>query len=181
MKNFCYNRNKWKRKQVFIIILLTLDLSTKSSGYCIGENEKIKTHGCITATSRDVVKRIIKMRDQIKLLIENNKIDKIVMQEVRLQRNNNHTTKVLMWLQAAIVIASYELNPKIELEFVGASTWRSALKMRQGPGIKRTSAKQQDIQYVKNKYNIKVNDDQADAICIFDAYYQQNDNEINWE
>ena len=43
--------------------ILTLDLSTKSSGYAIGEDGILKSHGCITASSRDVEKRIIKMRE----------------------------------------------------------------------------------------------------------------------
>jgi hypothetical protein len=34
------------------------------------------------------------------------------MEEVR-PDYNLHTGKVLMWLQAAIVIAAYEINPKI--------------------------------------------------------------------
>lgn len=86
-----------------------------------------------------------------------------------------------MWLQAVIVVAAYEIDPKIQCEFIGASSWRAALKIKQGRGIKRESLKQQDIQYVQNKYNIKVNDDEADAICIFDAYWETIDNEINWE
>lgn len=86
-----------------------------------------------------------------------------------------------MWLQAIIVVAAYEINPKIEYQFIGASTWRAALKIKQGRGVKREQLKPQDIQYVQNKYNIKVNDDEADAICIFDAYHQKFNNEINWQ
>lgn len=160
--------------------ILSLDLSTKSSGWCIGQDGSLETHGCITASSRDVVKRIIKMRDQLSKLIKNNKIDKIIMEEVRPQYNS-HTNKVLMWLQAVIVVAAYEIDSSIEYQFVGASTWRAALKIKQGRGIKRQKLKPQDIQYVQDKYNIQVNDDQADAICIFDAYWQKFDNTINWE
>ena len=160
--------------------ILSLDLSTKSSGWCIGQNGSLETHGCITASSRDVIKRIIKMRDQLSKIIKNNKIDKIIMEEVR-PEYNSHTNKVLMWLQAVIVIAAYEIDSNIEYQFVGASEWRAALKIKQGRGIKRQTLKPQDIQYVQNKYNIQVNDDQADAICIFDAYWQKFDNEINWE
>jgi len=38
------------------------------------------------------------------------------------------------------------------------------------------------MDYVFNKYNLKVNDDEADAICIFDAYNikDKEKNEINW-
>lgn len=160
--------------------ILSLDLSTKSSGYALGDNGVLKAHGCITASSRDVVKRIIKMRDQLSKIIKDNKIDKIVMQQVRPQYNS-HTNKVLMWLQAIIVVAAYEINSKIEYQFIGASTWRAALKIKQGRGVKREQLKPQDIQYVQNKYHIKVNDDEADAICIFDAYYEKFDNEINWQ
>ena len=94
---------------------------------------------------------------------------------------NIHTAKVLMWLQAVIVVAAYEIDPKIQYDFINASEWRAALNMKQGRGIKRETLKQKDIQYVQDKYNIKVNDDQADAICIFDAYWQKSKNEINWE
>ena len=160
--------------------ILSLDLSTKSSGWCVGQNGSLEAHGCITASSRDVIKRIIKMRDQLSKIIKNNKIDKIVMQQVRPQYNS-HTNKVLMWLQAIIVVAAYEINPKIECQFIGASTWRAALKIKQGRGVKREQLKPQDIYYIKNKYNIKVNDDEADAICIFDAYHQKFNNEINWQ
>ena len=160
--------------------ILSLDLSTKSSGWCIGQDGSLETHGCITASSRNVIKRIIKMRDQLSRIIKNNKIDKIIMEQVR-PEYNSHTNKVLMWLQAVIVITAYEIDSNIEYQFVGASEWRAALKIKQGRGIKRQALKPQDIQYVQDKYNIQVNDDQADAICIFDAYWQKFDNEINWE
>lgn len=160
--------------------ILTLDLSTRSSGYAIGQDGQLKSYGCITASSKDVVKRIIKMRDQLGKIIRQNQIDKVIMEEVRPQYNS-HTNKVLMWLQAVIVVAIYEINPKIQYDFIGASEWRAALKIKQGRGIKRASLKPQDKKYVKDKYNLIVNDDEADAICIFDAYFEKFDNEINWE
>lgn len=160
--------------------IMTIDASTKQSGIAIGTESELQFHGYVAATSKDVVARIIKMRDQISKLIEEYNINKIVMEQVRPQVNS-HTNKVLMWLQAAVVIAAYEVNPKIECQFIGASEWRAAIKIKQGRGIKRDELKPRDIQYVQNKYNIKVNDDQADAICIFDAYWVKDNNEINWE
>ena len=53
-----------------------------------------------------------------------------------------------MWLQGAIIIAAHETNPSIEEEYINAVTWRAALKMKQGPGIKRDPLKMQDIKYV---------------------------------
>lgn len=161
--------------------ILFLDLSTKSTGYSISQDKKFITYGCITSASKDVIERIIKMRDQVKQLIKKYEIDKIILEEVRLDEINSHTFKILMWLQAAIIIAAYETYSKIEYEFLAASEWRAALHMKQGAGIKRQYLKMQDIKYVQNKYQIKVNDDEADAICLMDAYYVKADNEINWE
>ena len=160
--------------------ILSLDLSTKSSGWCIGQDEHLELHGCVTASSKNVLNRIIKMRDAFSEIIKNNNINTIIMEEVRPQYNS-HTNKVLMWLQAIIVITAYEINPNIECHFIEASSWRAALKIKQGRGVTREKLKPQDIQYVQNKYNITVNDDQADAICIFDAYWKKFNNEINWQ
>jgi hypothetical protein len=43
--------------------ILFLDLSTKSTGYAIGEDGKLITYGCITSSSKDVLKRITIMRN----------------------------------------------------------------------------------------------------------------------
>lgn len=160
--------------------ILSLDLSTKSSGWAVWEDNNLVVHGCITKKSKDVIKRIIQMRDQIINLIKNYNINKIIMEEVR-PDYNSHTGKVLIWLQAAVAIAAYELNSKIEYDFINASEWRAALNIKQGRGVKRDQLKPQDIQYVKDKYDIEANDDEADAICIFDGYCIKNDGEINWE
>lgn len=159
--------------------ILTLDLSTKQSGYAIGQDGNLLLHGYLTASNKNPYNRIIKMRDSIANLLKANQISKIVMEEVR-PEYNSHTNKILMYLQASVVIMAYEINPKIEFEFFGASQWRAKIKIKQGRGIKRNQLKPQDIQYVEQKYNIKTNDDEADAICIFDAYWVQENNQINW-
>lgn len=163
------------------MVLLSLDLSTHCSGYAIGTEDKIQLYNCFTSSSKSTIARMIQMRENIKnLLKQNPQIEKIVIQEVPPQYNS-HTMKVLMWLQAVIAVAAYEVNPKIQLVFMNASEWRAALKIKQGKGIRREQLKNKDIQYVKNKYNIEIeNDDIADAICLFDAYWLKYNNELNW-
>lgn len=161
------------------MIILALDLSTKQSGYALGMDGELEKHGFISASNNNPIKRIIKMRDQITKILKIYNIKKIIMEQVR-PEYNSHTMKVLMWLQAAIVIAAYEIDPQIQCEFIGASSWRAQLKIKQGRGVKRNQLKPQDIQYVKNKYNIQVNDDEADAICIFDAYWLKQQ-DFNWK
>lgn len=76
-----------------------------------------------------------------------------------------------MWVQGIILYSAFEIDPKIDYDFIMPSTWRSRLKIKTGRGVKRDSLKQADMNYVKNKYSIEVNDDVADAICIHDAWY----------
>lgn len=160
--------------------ILSLDLSTKSSGYAVSQDQTLESYGCITATSRDVIQRIIKMRNQLSQIIKDNNVKKILMEEVR-PDYNIHTSKVLMWLQAAVVIAAHELDPAIQYEFINTNEWRAALNIKQGRGIRRQQLKPQDIKYVQDKYHITVNDDIADAICILDAYHTKINNQINWQ
>ena len=111
------------------------------------------------------------MRDNIQKLISEYNVTKVIFEEVFEMFSNTRTQKVLMWVQGIVLMAIYEINPKIEYDFVIPSSWRSKLGIKTGRGIKRESVKQADMEYVKNKYGIEENDDIADAICIHDAYY----------
>jgi len=59
--------------------ILAIDASSKSTGWAVGTDSVLEKHGCITASSKNVVKRIIKMRNEISKIIKDNKINKIVM------------------------------------------------------------------------------------------------------
>ena len=143
--------------------------------------------GCITSASTDLIKRIYKMRDELAAILDQYSIDKVVVEEVRPEGGfgvgNTQTHRALMWLQAATAFLLHDNYPQIEIEYIYPSSWRAKLGIKNGRGIKRTSLKEADIAFVKNKYNIDVNDDVADAICIgLAAYSDANDsNEINWE
>lgn len=167
------------------MILLSLDLSTKSSGWAIFEDENLKQHGFITSASTDLIKRIHIMTDNIEEILKNNNIDTIVVEEVRPEGGygvgNLKTHRALMWLQASIAIMVHDNYPKVNIEYIYPSSWRAACGIKNGRGIKRTTLKEADIQFVKDKYNIEVNDDEADAICIGLAQNKKFENEINWE
>ena len=126
------------------------------------------------------------MTDEINSLVFNKyPINKIVAEEVRPEGGygvgNQKTHKALMWLQAAVAFMLHDNYPTVELEYIYPSSWRATLGIKNGRGIKRQTLKEADIEFVKNKYRINVNDDVADAICIGLAQYtKQDDNEINW-
>ena len=44
-------------------MILSLDLSTKSSGWAVFNGEELIEHGCITSASTDMIKRIHIMTD----------------------------------------------------------------------------------------------------------------------
>lgn len=166
--------------------ILSLDLSTHSSGWAYFENAELKNHGCITSSSTDLIKRIYKMTEGLAEILNQYSIDKIIVEEVRPEGGygigNTKTHRALMWLQAATAFLIHDKYSNIKIEYIYPSSWRASLGIKNGRGIKRTSLKEQDIAYVKEKYNILVNDDEADAICIGLSQYQSKDNnEINWE
>lgn len=152
--------------------ILALDLSTKSSGWAVrcGENEIHS--GVITSTSAEVEKRILIMRDAIVELLKKYNIDTIVIEDVRPDGYNNHTARVLMWLQGIIHIGVYEYNKNIKIELIGASSWRSKIGI-QGYRITREIQKQKDIEYANQKFGLSLTptqDDEADALCILASF-----------
>ena len=70
-------------------MLLSLDLSTKSSGIAIFDNDKkLIDYNCITASSTDLVKRIYKIINDLKLFCQKyDNIDTVVIEEVRPEGN----------------------------------------------------------------------------------------------
>ena len=51
--------------------ILSLDMSTKSSGWAIFENKDLKDYGCITSSSTDLIKRIHVMIDGLREVLNN--------------------------------------------------------------------------------------------------------------
>lgn len=164
--------------------ILSLDLSTKSSGWAVFENDNLIDYGCITSSSTDLIKRIQIMTNGIKEILEKYEINKIIAEEVRPQggfgAGNIQTHRALMWLQAAIAFMLYDNFKKLTLYFIYPSSWRADCGIKQGRGTKRESQKELDIQFVKEKFNIDVNDDIADAIGIGYAQVHTSEANYNW-
>lgn len=163
--------------------ILSLDLSTKSSGWAVFEDLKLVEYGCITSASTDLIKRIHIMTDGIKEILNKYTIDKIIVEEVRPEGmgKNNATHRALMWLQAGLAFLVHDEFNKIEIEYIYPSSWRAACGIKNGRGITRMSAKELDIKFVKETYNLEVNDDIADAIGIGHAEAHKLNNDLNWE
>ena len=151
--------------------ILAIDASTRRTGYAYFKDGQIQ-YGAISSSSGYPEKRIGIMRDEILKIIQQENIDTIILEEVRPDGTNQHTGKLLTWLQGCIAIAVFEYNKNIKVDFIGASSWRSQLGI-QKYGVKRDGYKALDIAYANRTYNLNLTsemDDEADAICILTAY-----------
>ena len=161
--------------------IMSIDASTKSCGVAIYQNNILTYYDCLTASSTDLIKRIQKITKELQDVLNGSSIDIIVLEEVRPQVGqygvgNIQTHRALMWLQAAIAFMVHDNFPKIKIEYLYPSEWRSRCGLHTGRGIKREELKKADIAFVKRIYNIEVNDDIADAIGIGYAYLSPEEN-----
>ena len=151
-------------------IIMAIDGSTKSTGIAIFNEQKLEHYECIVCNMSDTFARIKIMASKIKEIHTKYNVNKVIMEDVIPEdvHHNDNVYTSLKYLQAAVVLGLHDLGQKVE--FYVNSEWRKKCGIHTGRGIKRDSLKVEDVKFVKNKYNIDVNDDIADAICIGWAY-----------
>ena len=165
--------------------ILSLDLSTKSTGWSVYNNDnQLERYGCITASHKDPLVRLKKIINELDEIIqEEANLEYCIVEEVQPSEDDKkslHTYKILMYMQAILVLLLHEKYPKVKIEFLYPNEWRKLCHIQTGRGIKRETLKQSDIAFVEKQFNINnINDDIADAIGIGYAYIQKND-VIEW-
>lgn len=154
--------------------ILAIDASTKSSGIAIFQQGKLIHYECLIQSDRNVYKRIENMSNRIVEICKKYKPTNIVMEEVLPQdvRQNQSVYKALIYLQGETVTKLGILGYKVDLCVVGH--WRRICGIHTGSGIKRETLKAASQRLVKMIYNINVNDDISDAICLGIAYIKEN-------
>ena len=156
-------------------ILLAIDGSTKSTGYAIFKNKQLIDHGVITATGSNLFYRIEKVTFDLEEIVNKYNPTRVALEEVLPDdvHHNQQVYKALTYLQGFIrdMLNKYTLDA----ELIPASHWRKICNIKTGRGVRRESLKKSDVLFVKSKYNIDVNDDEADAICIgYAIIYEKN-------
>ena len=150
--------------------VMSIDGSTKSSGWAIFENKQLVASGFVVSTNKNTLTRIKEMQKMLRAIYDQYLPDEIVMEDVMPEDVHNSQTafKPLMYLQGAMALEFNEV--KKEIHFYVSSEWRKLCGIKTGRGIKREVLKAAAMQIVKEKYNIDSNDDECDAICIGYAY-----------
>lgn len=153
------------------MITISLDESTTSTGYAVFENKKLIDYGVFTHKSKNVIERINYMFNRIEDMLEYYEPNNIAIENVQITLSAP-TAKSLMGLQLIIELLAYKKG--INCESIRTTSWRKILGLSNSPKLKRQEKKQQTIDYVENKYNIKIDkDDVSDAIAIGTAYIME--------
>lgn len=147
---------------MLFIKILCLDQATKISGYSIFKDKELIAYGKLEVdqNEKNYVERIKQMNDKIIELIENNKPNFVVFEDVQFQRNYQ-TYQQLSQLQGVIMGYLFELD--LGFQIIEPSGWKSLCGIK---GRKREEQKKNTQIFVKDKYNVDASEDEADAIGI---------------
>lgn len=159
--------NKTKEVKKIDIKLVTIDGSTQKSGVAYFVNGKYQTHKLLDySKDKKMDSRFESMAKGLWLTLNEFNPDIIYIEETYTARNPQ-TTKFLTRLQG--VVYAWCIKNSCEFHTILPTQWRKVLSFKQSRGTKRDELKKQSIQYIQEKYNLTITDDEADALCIADA------------
>ena len=148
-------------------MILSLDASTKSTGYAIFDEDKLISYGKWSSNGTHSTERISQTKNWIACMIEKWKPDLVVLEDIQLQKFGEDgqegvlTFKKLAALQG--VLKNYCFESGIIYKIVSPSTWRAHSEIK---GKSRTDKKKNAQLKVKRLYDISVTQDEADAVLI---------------
>lgn len=146
--------------------MISIDSSTNKTGFAIWEDGKFIRSGLIDLSSnKDITKRLPEMMKQITTLLSDEKADLVYVEEMNVTRNAQ-VARFLVRLQGAIQYWC-AINGKW-FETIQPTKWRKAIDLK-GKSRKREDMKQAAIDHVDTEFDLQVNDDEAEAICIGQA------------
>lgn len=138
------------------MVILSLDISTRSTGYAITEDGKLLDYGTLKSSNSDFLKRGFEIREQLLSVLNKFTPDVVVVEELKVLTNQKVLVK--LGIVNGIVLSPFKTIPTL---FIPPSVWRSEY----GLNKKRTEAKKQAIK-IASKYAEVENDDEAEAILI---------------
>ena len=141
-----------------MVKVLSLDLSTKSSGYCVFNNHKVIEYGTIKSDEDSFIERGQYMAEFVRLLCEKfGQFDKVYIEELKVI--SNQKTLVMLGIVQGLVIRELR-NSTVSL--IPPTVWRKPY----GLNDKRAEAKKRAIELCVDKGFSVSNDDEAEAILL---------------
>ena len=151
------------------MVILGVDSSTTSTGWGVIDTKlsdelRLVDYGSIKPPKVETIDRIIYISRELRRILQDFKPELIVIEEMNVTRNMN-TIRALVGLLTEIEVMLR--NRQALYVKMTPSEWRKKV------GIKckndREMLKKASIEYVRERYNEKVTDDEADAVCIAEA------------
>ena len=138
--------------------ILSLDISTTSTGFAVIDNGLVKEYGTFSYTNSDFVIRCQRMADYLSEVLDKHPdISKVVIEELKVGKNM--ATAVKLAIAQGVLLRELK---GIHTTFVGPTVWRRHF----GINDKREEAKLKALELVgKLGYAVK-NDDEAEAILL---------------
>ena len=155
--------------------ILSIDQSLNCSGYCICESDNLNLIKCTFYKPKCVksVEKMYKICVFFNQIIQEENIDLVLLEDVQSQLSIK-TFKLLAMLLGALIEVVNE--NQCEYMIIPPATWRKILNPKKG--MKRKELKELSKQYVRDRFNLEVNDDVADSICML-CYFIENYEEEN--
>ena len=150
-------KKKWK--------VLALDTSSNKTGWALFINGKYAESGVIDLSkNKNAEERIKKMCFSITTLIFDKSPDDVVIEQMPSTRNADTTRKLSRIIGAVFY---YCLSNNINYTELSCSTWRNLVGIKNS---NRKKVKADSVNHVLQKYKLDINDDEADAINICEAF-----------
>lgn len=165
--------------------IIALDQASKTTGFAIYDNNKLVKYGTFTTTADEDIDRFAMIKSWLLSMIANWKPDYIGLEGIQFQEEGSGQKmgitvfQTLARLQGVLMMVCHE--QKIPFEICSTNTWRHSCGVK---GKTRTDKKRSMQLLVKQWYDIKVTEDEADAIGIgyhLVNYVQRNTTITNWE
>ena len=164
---------------------LALDQASRVTGYAIYDDAKLVKYGTFTTSAEDEVERFAMIKSWLLSMISSWHFDFIGIEGIQYQDTSEGNKmgvtvfQTLARLQGVVMLICHEA--KIPFEICPTNTWRHVCGVK---GKTRTDRKRSMKLLVQQWYDIKVSEDEADAIGIghyLVQYIQKNTSVTNWE
>lgn len=145
---------------------IALDQALRKTGVAIFKDNKLLGYSTFEIKPTiPIEQRLTQFMSELNNLYDEYEFSELFFEDIQNQ-NNNETYKKLAYIQATIIIWCYSNN--IKFHILSPSHWRKILKDNYNVtfGRKREEQKQAAINFVKEKFNISVTSDEADAIAL---------------
>lgn len=151
--------------------ILALDQASRTSGFAVFQEDQLIASGTFTYDDDNFALRLVKIRNKVISLIEQYKINKILLEDIQLQGQTNNVETYRKLAEVRGVLSELACEMKIPHEIIHSQTWKSTLDIK---GRDRATQKRNAQAFVTTAYGKKVSQDESDAICIGSHYIKSN-------